>query len=108
MASAGDNPSVSNTSPKEENEDEVEEFKEMLVEIEEWSKKEHELDEEIKSLKDALNKEPVVTDKDIMEELHKYNDIKDAAQVVIGSLARFEGVSVTELHKRYNLEMSDA
>lgn len=41
----------------------------------------------------------------LMELLHKYNDIKDATQRVLGALAVHEGVTVKEMHKRYNLPM---
>lgn len=35
--------------------------------------------------------------------LHKYNNIKDATQIVINHIANIEGTSVSEIHKRYNL-----
>lgn len=40
-----------------------------------------------------------------MELLHKYNDIKDATQVIISRLANMEQVTVAEIHKRYNLPL---
>lgn len=40
-----------------------------------------------------------------MELLHKYNDIKDATQVIISRLANLEQVTVAEIHKRYNLPL---
>lgn len=40
-----------------------------------------------------------------MELLHKYNDIKDATQVIINRLANIEQVTVAEIHKRYNLPL---
>ncbi|KOB72830.1 Rolly protein [Operophtera brumata] len=36
--------------------------------------------------------------------LHQYNDVKDATQVVIEHIANLEGTSVTEIHRRLNLE----
>ncbi|XP_045765192.1 GPN-loop GTPase 2 [Maniola jurtina] len=36
--------------------------------------------------------------------LHQYNDIKDATQVVIGHIANIEGTSISEIHKRMNLQ----
>lgn len=39
--------------------------------------------------------------------LHQYNDIKDAAQVVIGVLASKQNVSIRELHEKYNLPLKD-
>lgn len=35
--------------------------------------------------------------------LHQYNDIKDATQVVINHIANIEGTTVSEIHKRLNL-----
>lgn len=36
--------------------------------------------------------------------LHQYNDIKDAAQVVINHIANLEETTVTEVHKRLQLK----
>jgi len=44
---------------------------------------------------------------DIMKALHQYNDIKDATQEVLGRLAILEGVTVAEMHRKYNLLESD-
>lgn len=33
--------------------------------------------------------------------LHRYNDIKDVAQIVMGRLAELEGVTVKSLHEKY-------
>lgn len=35
----------------------------------------------------------------IMEMMHKYNEIKDAAQTVIGALAHLKGVTFKSLHE---------
>lgn len=45
--------------------------------------------------------------KEIMELLHEYNDIKDAAQVVLGALATMRGVTVASLHKEFDLPLKD-
>lgn len=42
-----------------------------------------------------------------MKALHLYNDIKDATQIVLGRLAIIEGVTVAEIHRKYNLHESD-
>lgn len=60
------------------------------------------LDIELEKLK-KLKKEK----DEIMKALHKYNDIKDAAQIVLGRLAIIEGVTVAEIHRNYNLLESD-
>lgn len=36
--------------------------------------------------------------------LHKYNDVKDATQVVINHIANIEGTSISEIHKRFDLK----
>lgn len=40
-----------------------------------------------------------------MDALHEYNEMKDLAQMILGYLADAEHVTVTELHKRFNLPM---
>lgn len=42
-----------------------------------------------------------------MSALHKYNDIKDATQDVLGRLAVIEGVTVAEIHRKYKLLDTD-
>lgn len=44
---------------------------------------------------------------EIMKALHKYNEIKDATQKVLGRLAVIEGVTVAEIHRKYDLLESD-
>lgn len=44
---------------------------------------------------------------EIMVALHKYNDIKDVTQHVLGRLAIVEGVTVAEIHRKYNLLETD-
>lgn len=43
--------------------------------------------------------------KEIMDLLHKYNEIKDAAQVVIGCIANIEETTIKEVHQRLNLPL---
>lgn len=40
--------------------------------------------------------------------LHQYNDCKDATQVILGVLAQKEGVSIRQLHQRFELPLKDA
>lgn len=40
---------------------------------------------------------------EIMELTHDYNEIKDAAQTVIGALANVKCVTIKSLHKELNL-----
>lgn len=61
-------------------------------------KEENEINEKLEQLKlIAMNKER------IMQALHEYNDIKDITQMVLGQLAHLYGVTVTELHRKFNL-----
>lgn len=72
-----------------------EEFEKLLKEqlaMEEMLRRLEDVDENTRKLKR-------------MELLHKYNDIKDATQVIISRLANLEQVTVAEIHKRYNLPL---
>lgn len=48
---------------------------------------------------------PTKAKEEIMRLLHEYNEVKDAAQTVIGALANTENVSVRTLHERFDLPM---
>ncbi|EDV97516.1 DNA repair protein SWI5 homolog [Drosophila grimshawi] len=39
--------------------------------------------------------------------LHKYNNLKDATQTVLGALAQAKGLTVKDIHKMYNLPSHD-
>ncbi|KAJ1855923.1 swi5-like zinc finger protein [Coemansia sp. RSA 1722] len=39
--------------------------------------------------------------------LHRYNDIKDAGQILFGKLAELRGKTVKEMYKEYGVETSD-
>lgn len=72
-----------------------EEFEKLLKEqlaMEEMLRRLEDVDENTRKLKR-------------MELLHKYNDIKDATQVIISRLANLEQVTVAKIHKRYNLPL---
>lgn len=73
-----------------------------LQEDEQLYELEKSLDVELENLK----KQKKEKDK-IMKALHRYNDIKDATQIVLGRLAIIEGVTVAEIHQNYNLLESD-
>ncbi|KAL4126664.1 hypothetical protein QTP88_010873 [Uroleucon formosanum] len=60
------------------------------------------LDIELEKLKMKIKEKD-----EIMKALHQYNDIKDATQEVLGRLAILEGVTVAEMHRKYNLLESD-
>lgn len=66
----------------------------------------HELNKSLDIELEKLKKKKKEKD-DIMKALHKYNDIKDATQEVLGRLAILEGVTVAEMHRKYDLLESD-
>ncbi|XP_008178487.1 DNA repair protein SWI5 homolog isoform X2 [Acyrthosiphon pisum] len=66
----------------------------------------HELDNSIDIELEKLKMKKKEKD-EIMNALHQYNDIKDATQEVLGRLAILEGVTVAEMHRKYNLLESD-
>lgn len=80
--------------------------KEEQQEYDKYLELEKELDLELKKLKNDLNNSEN-SPTEIMELLHDYNDIKDAAQVVLGALARMKEVTIASLHKQYDLPMED-
>ena len=43
----------------------------------------------------------------IMNALHEYNNIKDATQIILGQLADLQGVTVKELHEKFDLPTND-
>lgn len=45
--------------------------------------------------------------RETMDLMHKYNEIKDATQVVLGAIANIEGVTVKELHYQFQLPLKD-
>ncbi|XP_022218093.1 DNA repair protein SWI5 homolog [Drosophila obscura] len=42
-------------------------------------------------------------EKHIMELMHEYNNLKDATQLVIGTLAALKDISIRSAHDMYNL-----
>ena len=75
------------------------------INIEDLRRKESELDQEIIQLQqEGLSIEELDHQIDL---LHRYNDIKDIAQIVMGRLAELEGVTVKTLHQKYNVPLHD-
>lgn len=58
---------------------------------------EKDLDKNLKSLQSSVNEQELV------DELHRYNEIKDMTQAVIGSLATLQGVTCAQVHHEFNL-----
>lgn len=42
-----------------------------------------------------------------IDNLHRYNEVKDAAQIVLGRLAEIEQVTLKEMHKKYDVPVSE-
>ncbi len=70
------------------------------VTVEELRQRETQLDQEIAQLEsEGLLVEELDHQIDL---LHRYNDIKDIAQLVIGRVAELDSVTVKSLHTKYN------
>ncbi|KAI5706167.1 hypothetical protein M8J75_005490 [Diaphorina citri] len=70
--------------------------------IKDLLEKEKLIDEELAHLEQAVKIRDVV-----MSKLHEYNDIKDATQIVIGTLANLQQVTVRKLHEDFGLDSSE-
>lgn len=66
----------------------------------------HELENSLDIELETLKRKKQTRD-EIINALHKYNDIKDATQEVLGRIAIVEGVTVAEIHRKYQLLDSD-
>lgn len=88
----------SDSSDEDEQSEEVKEYNDLL-------RREIELKEELEKLKGKVAK--ANSSDEIMKLLHDYNDIKDATQIILGCIARLNGVTVTSLHEEYNLPLND-
>lgn len=53
----------------------------------------------------------IPSDKDmkteIMDLMHKYNEIKDATQTVVGAIANVRGVTIKSVHLELNLPLDE-
>ncbi|XP_074114681.1 DNA repair protein SWI5 homolog [Cotesia typhae] len=74
-------------------------------EYERLKKAEEELEQELNKLKQELEAGPSM--KETIDDLHEYNDIKDATQVVLGAMATMNGVTIASLHQEYDLPCKD-
>uniref|UniRef100_A0A8C6FUV4 DNA repair protein SWI5 homolog n=1 Tax=Moschus moschiferus TaxID=68415 RepID=A0A8C6FUV4_MOSMO len=72
--------------------------------------------QKLKEKKDMLDKEitqllsegySVAELEDHISQLHQYNDLKDAAQMLLGRLAVIRGVTTKELYPEFGLDMND-
>ena len=78
---------------------------------EELEKKVDQLTEELKEVDAEL--EPLLekySEEDVqsyIDALHKYNEVKDAAQILMGKLAELQGVTVKKVHEDFGLTPED-
>ncbi len=61
-----------------------------------------EIAKEISELKESYNVEEL---DDQIDALHKYNEVKDTGQALLGQLAVVEGVTTAQLYSRYKLNL---
>lgn len=73
-------------------------------------KKINQLKKELSDINVIWNKIPATSHNDDsakklerMNLLHRYNDVKDAAQIIIGVLANLDQTTVRDMHKKFNL-----
>ena len=104
-ATVSRNSSVTNTDDGElchvEGDDDDQRRERLLEELRCWEEAERELDEEL------LSRSKKTNDEIHIDKLHEYNDLKDACQAVFGRLAEMEEVTVSDIYKRYNLNIDD-
>lgn len=62
---------------------------------------ESERDELLKKVATIPSEKQMKTE--LMELTHRYNDVKDAAQEIIGALAHIKGVTYKSIHEELNL-----
>lgn len=66
-----------------------------------------ELQKRLEKLREQIESETIKSEdeqkKEIMNLLHDFNKIKDATQVVLGALANIDGVTIKDMHLKYNL-----
>lgn len=53
---------------------------------------------------EAAEKEAI---KNMIKDLHEYNEIKDLAQILIGKIAQLEGTTTRGLYPKFGLELDD-
>lgn len=68
-------------------------------------KQEVDLDRDITALKKSGYK--IEELQSHIDNLHRYNEVKDAAQLVLGRLAELEQVTLKEMHKKYKVPASE-
>ncbi|KAJ5643017.1 uncharacterized protein N7484_005524 [Penicillium longicatenatum] len=65
------------------------------------------LEKEVAESKAELRNDPSTTVQRHVRLLHEYNEVKDAAQGLMGLIADAKGVRVAEIHKEYGVDEKD-
>lgn len=85
-----------------ENQNCTEEKAELIKKLEKLTEEEADIDKEIASLRE----EGITTDTSAeVQALHKYNEMKDLTQHIIGILATIKCTTTADIHKRFNLPL---
>ncbi|KAJ5765624.1 Swi5-domain-containing protein [Penicillium odoratum] len=66
-----------------------------------------ELEKEVADDKAKLRNDPATTVQRHVRLLHEYNEIKDAAQGLMGLIADAKGVRVAEIHQEFGVDEKD-
>ncbi|XP_035685320.1 DNA repair protein SWI5 homolog [Branchiostoma floridae] len=77
----------------------------VAAEVEALRKKEAELKEQIAQLEqEGYDVEDLP---ECIQVLHRYNEMKDVGQMLLGRLATLEGVTTREMYHEFDLELED-
>jgi len=90
----------SNDAPENDEDDEDLKRERLLEELQSWEEAEKELDEDLARSNKGRNDSHI-------DKLHEYNDLKDACQAVFGRLAELDQVTVSDIYKRYDVDIND-
>ena len=90
----------SESSERAEVEDEEEKKERLLEELRCWEEAEQELDGDLATRGKSRGESHI-------DKLHEYNDLKDACQAVFGRLAELDEVTVSDIYKRYSVDVND-
>lgn len=74
--------------------------KSLVEEYQALAERESSLDHDISILSTASTPSDV---KIVMDLLHRFNEVKDATQIVLGRLASVEGKTLQQMHERFGL-----
>eukprot|EP01132_Coremiostelium_polycephalum_P000547 gene547-691_t len=82
------------------------EIKSIQDEIIELQKIEQQINNELEPYQMELKKMKDETNKNL-DKVHKYNELKDSTQTLIGRLADYEGLTITQMYKKFDIQLDD-